>query len=324
MAREKKSSTRKGPSLPGNADPKRAAFRKPEGPLSDDDPVPRQADLFPSSPSSSFSSSLPPDRCKPGPIRVGTSGYSFIDWVGPFYPPGTRRAGMLDFYRRCFNTVEVNATYYRIPPPSTMRGMATRTPADFQFMVKVPGPLTHRRDRDPEPAEGFLRAIGPLAAAKKYAGALAQFPYSFRRSTESESYLQWLRQTLPGMPLFTEFRHASWDGPDLEEFLRGVGLGFCSVDEPSLAGLFPRRALLVGDVAYVRFHGRNAGDWWSGGPRRYDYQYTRAELEQWTSLIREMAARAKRTYVFFNNCHAGHAVLNARMMEELLGLERES
>ncbi len=106
--------------------------------------------------------------------------------------------------------------------------------------------------------------------------------------------------------------------------LSGLRVGFCSVDEPSLAHLFPRRAVLVGKVAYVRFHGRNAGDWWSGGPRRYDYAYNRGELEPWAAVIQEMAGRAERTYVFFNNCHAGHAVLNARMMEELLGLEPEA
>jgi uncharacterized protein YecE (DUF72 family) len=125
------------------------------------------------------------------------------------------------------------------------------------------------------------------------------------------------------MHLFVEFRSASWDATDLDQLLAEIGLGFCSVDEPALTGLFPRRAYLVGDTAYVRFHGRNARDWWSGGSLRYDYKYTREELEQWTKLIREMAGRASQTYIFFNNCHAGHAVLNARMMEDLLGLERE-
>ena len=104
--------------------------------------------------------------------------------------------------------------------------------------------------------------------------------------------------------------------------LADLNVGFCAVDEPALPGLFPNRTFLVGDVAYVRFHGRNGGDWWTGGPLRYDYNYIEAELNQWTGLIREMAAKAKQTYIFFNNCHAGHAVLNARMMEELLGISR--
>ncbi len=279
---------------------------------------PGQADLFGLAPADD----RPPSRCKPGPIRVGTSGYSFADWVGPFYPPGTRGGEMLDYYQHHFNTVEVNATYYRLPPPGTLHRMAERTPPDFRFMVKLPGALTHQREGVTQPAGEYAAVVEPLQQAGKYAGALAQFPFAFRRSPQSEDYLHRLRDALPGHPLFAEFRHASWAGPDLEELLRGLGLGFCSVDEPALAGLFPRRAAAVGPVAYVRFHGRNAGQWWSGGAQRYDYLYNRAELEQWAELIRDLAARAAQTYIFFNNCHAGQAVLNARMMEEILGLER--
>lgn len=220
-----------------------------------------------------------PARCKPGPIRVGTSGYSFADWVGPFYPPGTRGGEMLTHYQRSFNTVEINATYYRLPPPAALRRMAERTPPDFRFMVKLPAALTHERREAAAPAGDYAATVAPLQQAAKYAGALAQFPFSFHRSAPNEDYLRRLKGVLPDHPLFVEFRHASWDGPDLEAFLRDVGCGFCSVDEPALAGLFPRRAAAVGDVAYVRFHGRNAGQWWSGGARRYDYLYSREELE---------------------------------------------
>ncbi len=230
---------------------------------------------------------------------------------------------MLDHYRRFFSTVEVNSTYYRLPPPSTMQRMAERTPPDFHFMLKLPGALTHKRDRQSAPVTGFREVANPLQAAGKFTGALAQFPYSFQRSVDAESYLSWLRAALPEIPLFVEFRHASWDQPELGDLLREKGLGFCSVDEPALRGLIPRRALLTGETAYVRFHGRNAGAWWGGGSERYNYLYSRGELEDWAQMIREMAQQARQTYVFFNNCHAGHAVVNARMMEELLGLERE-
>ncbi|MCK4411974.1 MAG: DUF72 domain-containing protein [Candidatus Eisenbacteria sp.] len=256
----------------------------------------------------------------PGKIRVGTSGFSFPDWVGPFYPPGTRRGGMLDYYQRAFSTVEINATYYRLPPPSTMRRMAERTPADFQFMVKLPGATTHRRDRDSEPVTGFRRTIAPLQEAGKFTGALAQFPFSFRRSADAEAYLAWVRDAFPGMPLFVEFRHSSWQVPELADFLASHDLGFCSVDEPDLPGLIPCWPMLTGDVAYVRLHGRNARDWWQGGSERYHYRYSDEELAEWAATIRNLADEARQTYVFFNNCHAGHAVVNARMMEELLKL----
>ena len=279
-------------------------------------PPPRQSDLF-GSPAPAIT------RCKPGPIRVGTSGFSFADWVGPFYPPGTRSSAMLDFYRNQFNTVEINATYYRMPTRNMMTRMLTRTPEDFRFMVKLPGALTHQRDREISPPREFLEACSPLIEAGRFAGALAQFPYSFQRSAQNEAYLKWLRNAVPGPPIFAEFRHVSWDAPDLTTMLEAVSLGFCAVDEPALTGLFPRRALRAGPISYVRFHGRNAADWWSGGALRYHYDYTAEELRQWVDLIKGMADGAEKTYLFFNNCHAGHAVKNARMMEELLGLERE-
>ena len=294
----------------------------------------RQPDLFPIGPRDAGAGDAPsqgagaprhaPGPGEPlapvveGPIRVGTSGYSFADWVGPFYPAGTPRGRMLDFYRQSFSTVEINATYYRLPPPSTMQGMIKRTPPGFHFMVKLPGGLTHRRDRDPEPVEGFFRTIEPLRAAERFTGALAQFPPSFRREDESQRYLAWMRDAFPGLPLFVEFRHDSWKNAETLARLDDAGLGFCSIDEPDLPGLIPRWAERVGEVAYVRLHGRNARDWNKGGGLRYNYLYAPAELEEWAETIRRLADGARQTYVFFNNCHAGHAVVNARMMKELL------
>jgi uncharacterized protein YecE (DUF72 family) len=275
-----------------------------------------QADLFPQPAPAGDASPAP----APGAIRIGTSGYSFADWVGPFYPPGIARGEMLDYYKRHFNTVEVNATYYRLPPPATMQRMAERTPADFHFMVKLPGGVTHLRDADPAPVEGFLRTIAPLQESGKFRGALAQFPFSFKRTAQAEAYLAWLRAAFPGMPLFVEFRHDSWREREVADFLAAQGLGICSIDEPDLPGLIPRWVARVGEVASVRLHGRNAAAWWKGGGERYNYLYAREELAEWAEKIRELADGARQTYVFFNNCHAGHAVVNARMMEELLKL----
>jgi len=288
-------------------------------------------------------------------ILLGTSGYSYPDWYGVFYPPGLERAKQLDYYVRQFNTVEVNSTYYRIPPASTFAAMERKTPAGFEFVVKAHGDMTHRLSRDGAVYEAFQTALAPLRAARKLNGVLAQFPQSFHRSDDHEQFLVEMQERLEGAPLFVEFRHRSWMHEDVFEFLERAGLGYVSVDEPDLPGLLPRVARATGPMAYVRFHGRNAKSWYAGddgggapansvrevgrpdrgaspsarepAPRqrdrqllRYDYLYSEAELKEWADKIRELNQKTQKTFVFFNNCHAGQAATGAKLMRTLLGM----
>ncbi|HEY3156647.1 MAG TPA: DUF72 domain-containing protein [Candidatus Eisenbacteria bacterium] len=290
-------------------------------------------------------------------ILLGTSGYSYPDWYGVFYPPGLERAKQLDFYVRQFKTVEVNSTYYRIPPPSTFAAMERKTPADFEFVVKAHSEMTHKQTRDPEVYEAFQAAMAPLRTARKLSGVLAQFPQSFHRSDDHEQFLVEMQERLEGAPLFVEFRHNSWMKEDVFEFLERASLGYVSVDEPSLPGLLPPVARATGALAYVRFHGRNAKSWYSGdegggkgagtggagtrgagardaGTRdstparpardrqllRYDYLYSEAELKEWADKIRDLNQKTQKTFVFFNNCHAGQAATSAKLMRTLLGM----
>jgi len=252
-------------------------------------------------------------------IRVGTSGYSFADWVGPFYPPGTRSGEFLEHYARHFGCVEVNSTYYGMPRPKVMEHMAARTPDAFGFVVKLHQSLTHEGDPGEDGVRAFLAGIEPLKAAGKYRGLLAQFPWAFRRTEAAKAHLERLRGSLPGEPLWVEFRHASWMHPRLPAWLRERAIGYCAVDEPALPGLVPPVTHLTTDTGYVRLHGRNAATWWGrGGGDRYDYDYSERELQEWVTRVTELARQAKQTYLFFNNCHAGQAARNAKLMEELL------
>jgi uncharacterized protein YecE (DUF72 family) len=270
-------------------------------------------------------------------ILLGTSGYSYPDWGGVFYPPGLERAKQLDYYVRQFQTVEVNSTYYRIPPASTFAAMERKTPAGFEFVVKAHGDMTHRLSRDPEVYETFQAALAPLRAARKLSGVLAQFPQAFHRSEDHERFLVVLQERLEGVPLFVEFRHSSWMHEDVFEFLERASLGYVSVDEPALPGLIPPVARATGPLAYVRFHGRNKKSWYAGedgggsgaapaGPTRerqllrYDYLYSEAELKEWADKIRELNAKTQKTFVFFNNCHAGQAATSAKLMRRLLDM----
>jgi uncharacterized protein YecE (DUF72 family) len=252
-------------------------------------------------------------------ILIGTSGYSFPDWVGTFYPPGTRSSDFLPYYARHFDAVEINSTYYGIPKPRVLEQMEKKTPEHFRFVVKLNHAMTHESSRDPALYREFLAAIEPLKAAGKYDGLLAQFPWAFHRTPDAESHLVAMRERLGPDPLFVEFRHRSWITPELAPWLEEHRLGYCSVDEPRLPGLVPPVTLMTGADAYVRLHGRNAEKWW-GGDRstRYDYDYSEQELREWMKKVQELAERARRTYLFFNNCHAGQAARNAKLMQELM------
>ena len=267
----------------------------------------------------------PGDPSSKKKIRIGTSGYSFKDWVGPFYPEGTASRQMLPYYAARFPAVEVNVTYYRLPEARTFRQMETKTPGGFEFFVKLQKELTHGRKRDPADVEAFADSVGPLVEAGKYRGALAQFPFSFRNTAENRQYLEWLSGRYPWRPLVMEFRHDSWNREETYGLLENEGLDFCCVDEPPLEGLFPPQVRLTGETGYIRFHGRNEKTWWEGsGSQRYNYLYSQEELAEWVGKVRELAAQAKVTYVFFNNCHAGRAIQNARMMGDLLKLAHPS
>lgn len=255
-------------------------------------------------------------------IHLGTSGFQFDDWVGSFYPPGIQKRQMLEYYARHFSCVEINATYYRIPPPTTAASWIRRTPPEFRFIVKAHRSTTHeRRDMERE-MPAFLDAIEPLRANERMGGVLLQLPGSFRFGRDALGHLSRARALLEGLPVFVEFRHRSWMRDDVFAFLSDRDIGYCAVDEPDLDTLVPPIVRVTSRDGYVRFHGRNRGAWYGStrkpGEDRYDWRYTREELAGWVEKIRAVAARTRRTWVFFNNCHEGKAVEGAHMLAEML------
>jgi uncharacterized protein YecE (DUF72 family) len=253
-------------------------------------------------------------------IRIGTSGYSFKDWKGTFYPPSISDSSMLEFYTQFFDCVEINSTYYRILSPYIFRKMVEKTSEGFDFIVKLHRSMTHDRAGLHENVEEFRASIEPLKEMGRLKGLLAQFPWSFKNEKDSRDHLLLLRSQLKDHLLFVEFRNDSWAAPGIFSFLSNHDLLYCSVDEPDLPGLMPSEAHLTGDVGYVRFHGRNRRAWWgTSTDERYNYSYRREELEPWVKRIISLSERARKIYVFFNNCHAGHAARNALLMKKLLG-----
>ncbi|HAZ22441.1 MAG TPA: DUF72 domain-containing protein [Firmicutes bacterium] len=259
-------------------------------------------------------------------LTIGTSGFSFPDWVGPFYPPGTTRNTMFSYYTRHFSMVELDYTYYRMPNEKTMASLGSRAPKDFQFCVKAYREMTHELPSDSETRAAlfsdFSKALRPLADTGRLGCILVQFPWSFRKKAANCSYLEYVRERLPQAPVVIEFRNSEWADAETIALLDRLNLSFCCVDEPRLKGLFPPTAAVAGEIGYVRFHGRNAAKWWKQDfpGERYDYLYSTAELQEWVPKIKQISAGSRNTFILFNNCHAGKAVRNAHMMAEILGL----
>jgi uncharacterized protein YecE (DUF72 family) len=251
-------------------------------------------------------------------IKIGTSGFSYPDWIGPVYPEGLPEREHLGFYAREFSTVEINMTYYRVPDVRTAAGWARRTPEGFHFAVKAYQGLTHGREQ-PE-FSPFVTALQPLIDAGKLACVLAQFPYSFHPVPGNRDYLKRLRDGFGDLPVVVEFRHAGWVDQSTFDLLRSLNLGFCSVDEPHLKGLMPPVAVATGHVAYVRFHGRNAAKWYNHEQawERYNYTYSQDELREWLPRLRQLDTAAGLTLVYFNNHYVGQAVRGARDLGQLL------
>ena len=266
------------------------------------------------------------DKPMTASIHVGTSGYSFRDWLGTVYPAKMKAGQFLSYYARMFDCVEINSTYYRMPSQSMFEGMLTRVPSDFTFLVKLPKEMTHDREKLSSAISPFIAGIEPLVEARQLGGLLAQFPYSFKATSEGRDHLKRLADAFADrdIPLNIEFRHESWDTQETYAMLKGLGLGFVNVDLPPLPGLPRESNVVTSNIAYYRLHGRNAAAWWNHPTpsHRYDYLYNGDQLEGWARRAETAAPKAKTSYIFNNNCHLGQSVVNALQLHQRLGLPK--
>lgn len=253
-------------------------------------------------------------------IRLGTSGFSYKDWVGPVYPNELPSWQWLSFYAQSFDTVELNVTYYRLPTAKMVQGWIDRTPDNFLFTVKAHRGLTHER-KEPD-FQGYTTSIAPLLESGKLACVLAQFPHSFHLNPPNLEYLNLLREGLGDFPVVIEFRGSEWADDQVFDRLRALDFGYCCVDEPDLPRLMPRTAVVTGPIGYVRFHGRNSEKWWRHDQawERYDYTYSEEELKEWVPKIHDLDDQAPLTVVYANNHYKGQSVDTTRKLQRLLAL----
>ena len=254
-------------------------------------------------------------------ILIGTSGYSYHDWVGPVYPEGTNAKLYLTLYAGLFPTVELNYTYYAMPKAVNMAKTLSDGGPGLTFAIKAHKTLTHEinPDRWEGEAKTYMTAIEPVLEAKRLEAVLFQFPYSFRYSDENRRYLDKLLKYFNGVPAAVEFRKSDWYSGKVIDAMKSRAIPLVSLDLPELPKLPPVMDVVTAPVSYIRLHGRNKDAWWGTDDyARYDYLYTDSEVEAWADRIKRISDQAERILVYFNNHPFGKAVRNAQTLEKLL------
>jgi uncharacterized protein YecE (DUF72 family) len=240
---------------------------------------------------------------RPGPIRIGTSGWHYDHWRGRFYPEKLPKNRWLEHYAQHFDTVEVNNTFYHLPRAQTMVNWHDKAPAHFLYAVKASRYITHVKKLN-DPAESLDRFFDLADLLKRRLGPiLYQLPPSLHKD------LSRLNDFIVALPkrnhAVFEFRHRSWYDDDTFDLLNRRKVAFCVHD---MAGKDPPR-VATGDMAYVRFHGTTG---------RYAGNYTDAMLEDWAQWLRDQQKKASAIYAYFNNDVEGHAIRNATTLKRLL------
>ncbi|OBI99089.1 DUF72 domain-containing protein [Mycobacterium asiaticum] len=239
-------------------------------------------------------------------VRIGTSGWSYDHWADVLYRPGLPAAQRLARYVEVFDTVELNASFYRWPKDSTFAGWRDRLPDGFTMSVKAHRGLTHyRRLSSPEPwIERFERCWQALGDRRGV--LLVQLhPEQQRDDARLDAFLGMMPAHIR---IAVELRHPSWNAPDVYALLEKHRAAYVVMSGANLACV-PRATT---DLVYVRMHGPEPASMYTGS-------YTAADLRWWADRIADWENESRDVWVYFNNDLGGHAVRNALSLRELLG-----
>ncbi|MDH5466436.1 MAG: DUF72 domain-containing protein [Candidatus Aminicenantes bacterium] len=232
---------------------------------------------------------------------LGTSGWSYPDWRGRFYPEDLSQRKWLPFYAEHFKTVEINMTFYRFPKPETLKGWLDKTPSNFTFTLKANRQITHYKKL--QDVKGDLRYFYLLADSlqERLGCILFQLPPSL---TKNMDLLQdFLSHLSPNHKNVIEFRHESWFSEEVYSLLRSHKVTFCVISSPEL----PDHIAETAEISYFRFHGRIG---W------YKYNYADEELKEWAEAIKK--TKSKECFIYFNNDYNAYAVANCKKLGEFL------
>lgn len=272
----------------------------------------------------------------PRNIKVGVAGWSYADWSGTVYPAGLKGVRRLEYLARFFDLVEINTSFYGSVKPETARSWCSAIAGvnpRFVFTAKLYRGFTHSPvatmestsaktiRATPQDVREARAGFDAIAGEGRLGAVLAQFPISFQCTDGNRAHIEKIAREFQSYPLVFEIRHASWNQPEILQWLARLGVGICNIDQPLLGRAIRPAAHATSPVGYIRLHGRNYAQWFavSANARdRYDYLYSRTELEGWKERAEEVAENAETTFVVTNNHNVGKAAVNALDLLHLL------
>ncbi len=250
------------------------------------------------------------------PVRVGTMGWSYADWNGPFYPEAGPGREAIRLYSRVLDVVEIDSTFYGTPRETTVRNWRDSTPPGFLFCPKIPRLITHDAGlRDvAAPLEEFTATMALLGP--KRGPMLIQLPPSFTRDSLSDlkTFMPLLAQVSDRTARFAiEFRHRSLVGPDVSELLSEHNVALVAADYPAM----PKRMEATADFTYVRLVGRHG----AYEQHRESQADRSAEIAAWADALRSNQSRFSVAYVFCNNDYEGFSPATVNKVKHFLDLK---
>lgn len=233
-------------------------------------------------------------------IYLGTSGWYYDHWINTFYPSDVDKSNWLKVYAEKFNTVEVNASFYRLPFKNMVKGWNNKIPDDFLLTFKGSQIVTHKKKlHDVE--EYLEKFYDRISLANNVGVILWQLPPSLKK--DNELLEQFLAQLSPDFRQCIEFRHKSWFTKEVFNLLSDYNVGYCIISAPNM----PSTVKVTSNFAYIRWHGLD--EW-------YKYDYSKKELYVWAEIINNLDVSD--VFGYFNNDYQGFAPKNCLQLKKLL------
>jgi uncharacterized protein YecE (DUF72 family) len=269
-------------------------------------------------------------------IYVGTAGWSYKDWEGIVFPAQIKKSEHpVEYMARYFDMLEINTSFYGHIKPEWGKlwcRNARQSNPGFLFTAKLNRAFTHSPiaiiestssetiQASPDDEKLARAGLDSIAEEAMLGALLIQFPISFKNTDPNRDYLDCLIEKFSEYPLVVEVRHNSWTNEGILRYFANKRAAFCNIDQPTLGKAVTPGAEVTSPIAYVRLHGRNYEQWFDSDSRndRYNYLYTRPELEKWKDRIDIISAKAQKTFVVANNHFEGKAAVNALQLKSML------